>query len=68
MLKHIEFGPQPKKATLTVEMNVADMVRRLASYEGRPKKLSDLLSDMLEIYIKERHPGVKVIVGKEERK
>lgn len=64
-LKQLSFGPQPKKATLTVDADTASMFRRLASYEGRPKGLTALLNDMLVLYVRKNYPAIELELSDE---
>lgn len=65
-LKQVTFGAQPRKASLTVEADTAAIFRRIASYEGRPRKLSALLNDMMVLYLKTTHPAVDVELSEDD--
>ncbi len=51
------------KSTMQVDQDVADLVRRLAGYEGR--RLSELLNDMLIVYLRERWPNLELVFDDE---
>lgn len=44
------------KASLTIDADTAVIIRRIAHAEGRARNLSSLVSDMVHIYVAEKHP------------
>ncbi len=48
---------QPKRpnAQMVIERHVAKLVRKVAKVEGR--RLSDVVCDMLILYVKSKHPS-----------
>ena len=59
-LKHVTFGPQNKKASLTIDAVTAAVFRQIASYEGRPRGLTALLDDMIIEYVRAKLPEVQI--------
>jgi hypothetical protein len=64
-LKQVTFGPQNKKASLTIDADTAAIFRRIASYEGRPKGLTALLNDMIVEYVRTKLPNVHIELSDE---
>lgn len=54
-------GDDGDSTTMRLQRPVADAFRKLARHEG--KRLSDLLSDMIVVYVRERHPDAEVDYG-----
>ena len=46
-------------STMKLDADTADLIRRLASYEG--KRLSELLNDMLVVYVRTEHPNLELV-------
>jgi len=55
-LKDISAAPRQKKASLTVDAATAELVRRVANYEGRSKDITGIVNDMLVAYLQQTHP------------
>lgn len=45
-----------KRATLTVDLDTAAIIRRIALAEGRGKDVTAVLNDMVQAYVAAKHP------------
>jgi hypothetical protein len=57
----IVFDAKPKKASLTIDFDLASLVRRIASVEGRGRDVNALVADMVRVYVKETHPKWELV-------
>lgn len=53
-----------RKGTLTIDAEVAAAVRKVATAEGRSRRLSTVISDMLRAYLAAEHPDWKLVNGR----
>lgn len=58
---------EQKKATLTIDSDLAIIVRKIAATEGRSRDLTSVVGDMVRAYIAKEHPGWKMLDGVDKK-